>query len=81
MSDAEIEAEMERQFRHQFLPELPSEQLTSERLKNALGTLHKHGFEEGLGRIKQDNPAFAEQLERALRQQPDRRGAQPPRRK
>ena len=73
MSDAEIEAEMERQFRQQFLPELPSEQPTPERLKNALGTLHKHGFEEGLGRIKQDNPAFAEQLERALRQQPPRR--------
>ena len=77
MSDAEIEQALERQFRQQFLPELPSEPSNNKRLSNALGTLHKYGFEEGLGRIKQDNPALAENLERAFRQQSNRRSPEP----
>ncbi len=66
MSDAEIEKALERQFRKQFLPEHPVEQLTPERLEKALGTLYQHGFEEGFRRIRQDSPALAAQLERYL---------------
>ena len=64
MSDVEIEKALERQFRRQFLPEHPVEQLTPERLEEALGTLFKHGFEEGFRRVKRDSPELAEQLER-----------------
>lgn len=80
MSDAEIEQELERQFRQQFLPELPSEQSTPEHLSEALGTLHKYGFEDGLGRVKQNHPALAENLERLFRQQSNRRSQEPRRR-
>ena len=64
MSDVEIEKALERQFRRQFLPEHPGEQITPERLENALGTLFQHGFEEGFRRVRRDSPALAEQLER-----------------
>ena len=64
MSDVEIEKALERQFRRQFLPEHPMEQLTPERLENALGTLYQHGYEEGFRRIRRDSPVLAEQLER-----------------
>lgn len=64
MSDTEIEKALEKQFRKQFLPEHPVEQLTPERLEKALGTLYQHGFEEGFRRIRQDTPALAAQLER-----------------
>lgn len=67
MSDAEIEKQLERQFRKQFLPEHPVEQLeqiTPERLERALGTLFKYGFEDGMRHIREDNAALADQLER-----------------
>ena len=73
MSNAKIEKTLERQFRQKFLPEHPVEQLTPERLENALGTLFQHGFEEGFRRIKRDSPALAEQLERYFG-----RGQKPP---
>lgn len=63
MSDVEIEKALEKQFRRQFLPEHPVEQFTPERLEEALGTLFKHGFEEGFRRVKRDNPELANQLE------------------
>ena len=64
MSDAEIEKSLERQFRQKFLPEHPVEQLTPERLEDALGLLFQHGFDEGFRRIKRDSPMLANQLER-----------------
>ena len=64
MSDAEIGKALERQFRQKFLPDHPVEQLTPERVENALGTLFQHGFEEGFRRLRRDSPALAEQLER-----------------
>ena len=67
MSDAEIEKQLERQFRKQFLPEHPIEQLeqiTPERLERALGTLFQHGFEDGMRMIRKDNATLADQLER-----------------
>ena len=67
MSDAEIEKQLERQFRKQFLPEHPIEQLeqiTPERLERALGTLFQHGFEDGMHRIREDNATLADLLER-----------------
>ena len=63
MSDAAIGQALERQFRQQFLPEHPVEQLTPELLESALSTLFQHGFEEGFRRVRQDSPALAEQLE------------------
>ncbi len=66
MSDAEIEKSLERQFRKQFLPEHPVEQLeliTPERLERALGTLFQHGFEKGIQRIRKDNKVLADMLE------------------
>lgn len=66
MSDAEIGKALEKQFRQQFLPKHPVEQLEQlmpERLEKALGTLFQHGFEEGFRRIRRDSPALAEQLE------------------
>ena len=66
MSDTEIEKQLEKQFRQQFLPKNPLEQLeqfTPERLEKALGTLFQHGFEEGFRRVRRDSPALAEQLE------------------
>lgn len=64
MSDAEIAKSLERQFRQKFLPEHPVEQLTPERLEEALGLLFQHGFDEGFRRIKRDSPVLANQLER-----------------
>ena len=76
MSDAEIEKTLEKQFRQKFLPQLPTEaleQLTPERLENALGTLFQHGFDEGFRRISRDSPALAEQLKQYFGQ-----GQKPP---
>jgi hypothetical protein len=76
LSDTEIEKQLEKQFRQQFLPKNPLEQLeqfTPERLENALGTLFQHGFEEGFRRVRRDSPALAEQLERFFGQ-----GQKPP---
>ncbi len=67
MSDAEIEKKLERQFRKQFLPELPVEQLeqiTPKRLERALGTLFQYGYEDGMRRIREDNATLADLLER-----------------
>ena len=67
MSDAEIEKKLERQFRKQFLPELPVkqiEQITPQRLERALGTLFQYGYEDGMRRIREDNATLAELLER-----------------
>ncbi len=67
MSDAEIEKKLERQFRKQFLPELPVEQLeqiTPQRLERALGTLFQYGYEDGMRRIREDNATLADLLER-----------------
>ena len=72
MSDTEIEKQLEKQFRQQFLPKNPLEQLeqfTPERLEKALGTLFQHGFEEGFRRVRRDSPALAEQLERFFGQE------------
>ena len=60
MSDAEIMVELERQFIHQFVPELP----TDENISKALETLDHHGFEEGFRRIRRDTPAVADLLEK-----------------
>ena len=76
MSDTEIEKQLEKQFRQQFLPKNPLEQLeqfTPERLEKALGTLFQHGFEEGFRRVRRDSPALAEQLEQYFGQ-----GQKPP---
>ncbi len=73
MSDVEVGKALEKQFRQQFLPEHPVEQLTPERLENALGTLFQHGFEEGFRRVRRDSPALAEQLEQYFGQ-----GQKPP---
>lgn len=67
MSDAEIEKKLERQFRKQFLPEHPVEQLeqiTPKRLERALGTLFQYGYEDGMRRIREDNATLADLLER-----------------
>ena len=67
MSDAEIEKKLERQFRKQFLPEHPVEQLeqiTPQRLERALGTLFQYGYEDGMQRIREDNATLADLLER-----------------
>ena len=67
MSDAEIEKKLERQFRKQFLPELPVEQLeqiSPKRLERALGTLFQYGYEDGMQRIREDNATLADLLER-----------------
>ncbi len=85
MSDAEIEKHLERQFRRQFLPEHPIEQLeqiTPERLERALGTLFQHGFEDGMRHIREDNAALADQLERHFgkRTKPPAQKPKPPQR-
>ncbi len=85
MSDAEIEKQLERQFRKQFLPEHPVEQLeqiTPERLERALGTLFKYGFEDGMRHIREDNAALADQLERHFgkRAKPPAQELKPPQR-
>ncbi len=85
MSDAEIEKQLERQFRKQFLPEHPVEQLeqiTPERLERALGTLFQHGFEDGMRMIREDNAALADQLERHFgkRAKPPAQELKPPQR-
>ena len=67
MSDAEIEKKLERQFRKQFLPEHPVEQLEQikpQRLERALGTLFQYGYEDGMRRIREDNATLADLLER-----------------
>ena len=85
MSDAEIEKQLERQFRKQFLPEHPIEQLeqiTPERLERALGTLFQHGFEDGMRMIRKDNAALADTLERHFgkRAKPPAQDLKPPQR-
>ena len=85
MSDAEIEKQLERQFRKQFLPEHPIEQLeqiTPERLERALGTLFQHGFEDGMRHIRKDNAALADTLERHFgkRAKPPAQKLKPPQR-
>ncbi len=85
MSDAEIEKQLERQFRKQFLPEHPVEQLeqiTPERLERALGTLFKYGYEDGMRHIREDNATLADQLERHFgkRVKPPAQELKPPQR-
>ena len=85
MSDTEIEKQLERQFRKQFLPEHPIEQLeqiTPERLERALGTLFQHGFEDGMRMIRKDNAALADTLERHFgkRAKPPAQDLKPPQR-
>ncbi len=85
MSDAEIEKHLERQFRKQFLPEHPIEQLeqiTPERLERALGTLFQHGFEDGMRHIRKDNATLADLLERHFgkRVKPPAQELKPPQR-
>lgn len=41
-----------------------SEQFSSERFERAMGTLERYGEEEGLRRLKEDDPEVAKQLER-----------------
>ena len=76
MSDAEIKKHLERQFRKQFRPEHPKEQLeliTPRRLERAFGTLFQYGYEDGMKRIRDDNETLADLLERHFG-----RRAQPP---
>ena len=70
-SDADIQAELEKQF----LPELPSEEnfekvlrqrFSPERFNLALSTLNQYGPEEGLRRLKVSDPEIAKQVERLI---------------
>lgn len=78
MSDTEIAAELEKQLRQQFLPELPTEEsienalfeiitskpLTTKRFEEAMRTLERNGPKEGLRRLAQDDPELAEYFRR-----------------
>ena len=72
-SDAEIEADLEKQL----TPELPteerietqlSEQFSPERSEKARQVLNQYGPEEGLRRLREDDPEVAEKVERMLRE-------------
>ena len=54
---------LETAFQEQFAPE----QFSSERLQEALSILERHGAEEGLRRLKRNDPEVAEEIEKRLR--------------
>lgn len=71
-SDADIQAELEKQF----LPELPSEEdfekalrqrFSPERFNRALSTLNQYGPEEGLRKLKESDPEVAAHIERKIK--------------
>ena len=83
MSDAEFEAELEKlltqeiperptvesiemAFRKQFAPE----RFSPERLNRAMETLSRHGPEDGLRKLRKNDPEIAEQVARTLRLDP-----------
>ena len=75
-SDADIQAELEKQF----LPEFPAEEdfekalrqrFSPERFNRALATLNQYGPEEGLRRIKESDPEMATHVERLLQKRTD----------
>ena len=72
MTDAELTAEIEKHF----MPKIPtvetleskiSEQFNPERYSKAMETLNRYGPEEGIRRLKETDPAVAEQIERLLK--------------
>ncbi len=75
MTDAEIEAAIEKSLIPQP-PDIPSEiqsnlennlkaQFSSERFERAMSTLEQYGPEEGLRRLKENDPEVAKQVEKA----------------
>ena len=71
-SDAEIEADLEKQL----TPELPTaegvetqlnERFSPERLEKARQVLERYGPEEGIRRLREDDPEVAAQFERTRR--------------
>ncbi len=74
MTDAELTAEIE----NHFMPQIPtvekleskiSEQFNPERFSKAMETLNRYGPEEGIRRLKETDPAVAEQVERLLKKE------------
>ncbi len=75
-SDADIQAELEKQF----LPELPAEEdfekalrqrFSPERFNRARATLNQYGPEEGLRRLKESDPEMATHVERLIQKRPE----------
>lgn len=73
-SDAEIAAELEKQF----MPNLPTEadfektlreRFSPQRFNSALSTLYQYGPEEGLRRLKETDPEIAGHIEKRLQGQ------------
>ena len=74
MTDAELTAEIENHFTSQIptaekLESKISKQFNPERFSKAMETLNRYGHEEGLRRLKDTDPAVAEQLERFLKKE------------
>ena len=72
MTDAELTAEIEKHFMSQIptaekLESKLSEQFNPERYSKAMETLNRYGPEEGIHRLKETDPAVAEQIERLLK--------------
>ena len=72
MTDAELTAHIENHFRSQIptaakLESKISEQFNPERFSKAMETLNRYGPKEGIRRLKETDPAVAEQLERLLK--------------
>ncbi len=75
-SDADIQAELEKQI----LPELPAEEdfekalrqrFSPERFNRARATLNQYGPEEGLRRLKESDPEIATHVERLIQKRPE----------
>ena len=72
MTDAELTAEIENHFISQIptvekLESKISEQFNPKRFSKAMETLNRYGPEEGIRRLKETDPAVAEQVERLLK--------------
>ena len=72
MTDTELTAEIEKHF----MPQIPTaerleseiaEQFNAQRISKAMETLNRYGPEEGIRRLKETDPAVAEQVEQLLK--------------
>ena len=73
MSDSELEAEINKLLTPKLAIEddikKSSQQFDSTRLQRAIVTLNQYGPEEGLRKLKADDPEIAEQVEQVIRRQ------------
>ena len=72
MTDTELTAEIKKHFMSQIptmenLESKISEQFNPQRFSKAIETLNRYGPEEGIRRLKEADPAVAEQLEQLLK--------------